>query len=120
MLKKCRICQNEKPIEEFQKRTSTTYRNECKDCFREIQNNFYNKVREFVRDYKVSNGCSICGEKRHHTCLEFHHVNAEEKDEQFDNNSTKWSKARWEDEIKKCVILCATCHRLVHAGVLKI
>jgi len=58
--------------------------------------------------------CGICGYSKTLKALEFHHLNKDEKDFTF----SKWNKvARWEKlvkEAKKCVLLCANCHREVH------
>lgn len=61
--------------------------------------------------------CGICGYNKTLKALEFHHLDPNEKDFTF----SKWDKvAKWEklvDEVKKCVLICANCHREVHYGI---
>lgn len=57
--------------------------------------------------------CAICGYDKCPSAFDFHHVDPDEKD------FVVSSKSSWEiiePELQKCVLLCATCHREVHAG----
>lgn len=57
--------------------------------------------------------CVICGYDACPSAFDFHHVDPAEKD------FVVSSKSSWEaiePELKKCVLLCANCHREVHAG----
>lgn len=61
--------------------------------------------------------CAICGYSKCSAALDFHHINPEEKD----GYGTGALKAHWSfeknlPELDKCVLLCARCHREVHAG----
>lgn len=57
--------------------------------------------------------CCKCGYCKNYAALEFHHLNPNEKD-------FVWAKLReltWfkiTEELKKCVLLCANCHREEH------
>lgn len=57
--------------------------------------------------------CKHCGYDKHYGALEFHHNNPKEKD-------FVWTKLRlksWDkitNEIDKCTLLCANCHREEH------
>ena len=65
--------------------------------------------------------CRNCGQTFEDCCYDFHHINPEEKDFNISNPQTNgaksWFKIR--DELKKCVLLCSNCHRLVHAGLVE-
>lgn len=65
--------------------------------------------------------CRNCGQTFEDCCYDFHHLNPEEKDFNISNPQTNgaksWFKVR--DELKKCILLCANCHRLVHAGLVE-
>jgi hypothetical protein len=60
-------------------------------------------------------GCCDCGYKKNISALEFHHLNPKEKT--FGIDLRKCSCAKWErlvEEVKKCVLICANCHRERH------
>lgn len=60
--------------------------------------------------------CRNCGNVFDDCCYDFHHLNPNEKDFNISsaqtNGAKTWLKVR--DELKKCVLLCANCHRLIH------
>lgn len=61
--------------------------------------------------------CGICGYSRCIKALEFHHIDPNEKD--FSPGAGRASSKSWESicgELRKCVMLCANCHREVHDG----
>jgi hypothetical protein len=59
--------------------------------------------------------CMICGYDRCVKALEFHHLDPAEKEFQITGKIRSW--ARIVEELKKCVLLCANCHREVHEGM---
>lgn len=72
--------------------------------------------QEFISLLKISKGCSACGENVHPGVLDFHHIGSD-KDL---NISTLVGRnlPKLINEIQKCVVLCASCHRKHHHGVL--
>ena len=77
---------------------------------------FRNRLKERAT-YVLGGKCQICGYDKCIQALDFHHVNPEEKSSDFNANTNRsWQTTR--DEIKKCILLCANCHREVHAGVI--
>ncbi len=61
--------------------------------------------------------CYACGRDGPPALFEFHHWNADEKDFAISDSGIP---RRWTTvvaELAKCVMLCANCHREVHAGV---
>jgi len=71
-------------------------------------------VRTWLRDYKATLACVDCGEA-HPATLDFHHTNPAEKERSLgDIGKYGWSVQKVQDEIAKCVILCANCHRKRH------
>ena len=59
----------------------------------------------------------MCGYNRCPGALEFHHMDPTKKDFSIsvDGMTRAWSKVK--DELEKCVLVCANCHREIHAGV---
>lgn len=66
--------------------------------------------RQYIQDYKMAHGCSVCGYDSCADALEFDHVDREAKDFKL-ANAPSYSWDRIHKEISKCVILCANCHR---------
>jgi len=71
------------------------------------------KVRQMAIEYKGGK-CERCGYDRCLEALEFHHVEKEEKDFGISARgyTRSWTKIR--EEIKKCILLFANCHREIH------
>lgn len=59
--------------------------------------------------------CQICQYDKCHAALELHHVNPEDKEYDFSSTARSWDKVF--SELEKCILLCANCHREIHAGV---
>ena len=72
--------------------------------------------QQYIRRYKELHPCSVCGETRV-PCLDFHHKDPKAKKFDFDK-ATQRSYDKIDHEIKKCVVLCANCHRIEHAELL--
>jgi len=76
--------------------------------------------REFIRSYK-DRPCADCGGTFPSCCMDFHHIDEETKDVAAKRNGSamtailcRRSKARILEELEKCVVLCANCHRIRH------
>ncbi len=74
------------------------------------------KVREMAIAYK-GGVCSICGYDRCMGALEFHHPDPSQKDFSISMDGLTRSWDRVKKEIEKCVLICANCHREIHAGM---
>lgn len=76
------------------------------------------RSRKRTRMINVMGGCcQICGYNKCANALEYHHLDPKAKDFTI---SSKWSRS-WEstcEELKKCILLCANCHREIHAGLI--
>lgn len=57
-------------------------------------------------------GCILCGYNKCKTALEFHHVG----DKSFAIADEKKSASKVISELTKCIVVCANCHREIHAG----
>ncbi len=104
--------------------------NKCKYCSRE-----YEYSRKAGHTKEICNSCHVnrrrkkrkldaiaykggkcvkCGYDEHPTVLEFHHLDPNQKDFTISgNHARKWDLVK--EELDKCILLCANCHRLVHA-----
>ena len=59
------------------------------------------------------NKCSICNYDKCKDALEFHHINPLEKEFGIANRIIRsWVKVK--NELDKCILLCANCHRELH------
>lgn len=68
--------------------------------------------RAWFRDFKKTLKCSKCQES-HWACLDFHHLG--DKDSTVNELVSRMvSKDRVIEEVKKCIVLCANCHRKEH------
>ena len=76
------------------------------------------EIRLFIDEAKASTGCCFCGEN-FPAALDYHHVGDKEGTiAAFRIN--KWDMLVVAAEMAKCVVVCANCHRKVHAGVLSL
>lgn len=70
-------------------------------------------VTEYVRQTKKESSCTICGEKDWR-CLDFHHTDPATKLFGVGHTGTRRLEAV-QAEIAKCKVVCANCHRKLHA-----
>lgn len=67
--------------------------------------------------YVAGEKCAICGYNKCSSALEFHHLNPNEKDFTLATNANI-ATVKALEEIKKCVLVCANCHREIHANLI--
>jgi hypothetical protein len=78
------------------------------------------KVKKLIVD-SMGGSCQVCGYKKCIAALELHHINPQEKDFSFSKvraNNANWAKIV--EELRKCILVCANCHREVHNNDLKL
>lgn len=131
--KKCTKCLEVKILDNyvFKNKAKGTLKSTCKQCDRELRQQYYidNKSRiidkvtennktiklrnqQFVWDYYKNNPCIDCGETNP-IVLEFDHRDGTEKlDNIADIVDRSWSTKRLQEEISKCDVRCANCHRI--------
>lgn len=136
MKKICTACHIEKDMAEFRKdRTQKDgYQPRCKLCVRARSAELYSStykasIRERdaairaanvakILEYKQAHPCVKCGEAEP-ICLDFHHVDGSTKDFALSSGKQRsWAKIL--KEIEKCVVLCANCHRKLHAEIIEL
>ncbi len=74
----------------------------------------YDLISRLTGEEKMKYGCSHCGYNKYAVALDFHHVNRADK---FNNVSSYWRTSmkqfkKIREEWKKCIVLCANCHRI--------
>ena len=72
------------------------------------------KIRAMAVEYKGGK-CVRCEYDRCTEALEFHHTDPVQKDFSISSKGYTRSWKRVQEELDKCVMLCANCHREVHA-----
>jgi hypothetical protein len=128
MPKKCTYCKKQKPLFEFalNKKRKSGLASFCRVCKRAYERKYYStskrrqnsikknkaisrqKTREFVYEYLKTHPCVDCGENDP-IVLEFDHVRGKKRG---DIAALKQiSQRAVEQEIKKCEVRCANCHR---------
>ena len=129
MKKLCTKCKTEKDVSEFYKRSAAKdgLHCHCKDCVNQYDKQrdksklarknrkCRNNKKEWFRELKSTLKCSMCSED-HPATLDFHHKDANSKDKDVSFLAARsYSKQRVLEEISKCIILCANCHRKLHS-----
>jgi hypothetical protein len=71
------------------------------------------KYRDKWREYKATLSCINCGFS-HYAALDFHHVVKSPTNRSVNQLLRKDAYKAAYEEIKKCVVLCANCHRVHH------
>ena len=126
---KCRNCRIDKEDKEYYVRYNGKLDRMCKCCHREYRKEHYKnnkkaykkkakknrelstkKYREYVWDHLKNNPCVDCGESNI-LVLDFDHRDRSEKKH---NISHLWDRGGkvLRDEIDKCDVRCANCHRI--------
>lgn len=132
MTKRCTKCKNNKPVNQFSFKVQALglRHYQCKKCTRELIRNHYNnnkayylektkkqnsknrlEILSFIQDYLLKHPCLDCGEKDP-VVLEFDHKNKKDKLKEV----SLLIRGRYpiqivKEEIQKCDIRCANCHR---------
>lgn len=73
------------------------------------------RIKQKAVEYK-GGSCERCGYNKSNAAMDFHHIDPNEKDCSVSHISNK----KWEyikEELDKCQLLCATCHREVHEEI---
>lgn len=85
-----------------------------KDKRNAANNRWRHQQAERFREFKKTLKCARCPEADW-VCLDFHHLDPAEKDEAVSKLAERVSWERLMEEVKKCIVLCANCHRKEHA-----
>lgn len=110
--KTCTRCNNTYTLDNFHNNRGKK-RCECKKCWNEITKNNLKRIKQMMVD---DNGgkCSICGYSKCLKALEFHHLDPSQKEISLTSKHVKSYSEKVKRELKKCILLCANCHRELH------
>lgn len=116
-MKQCRYCRKLYPESYFGVALTTKdkvyRRHKCKFCYLETKKVRKNNHREWLKNLKLNSKCGRCGNNDYRV-LEFHHLDGKNKDFSISLNYLNLGIEKIMQEIKKCDILCANCHRITH------
>ena len=98
-------------------------RQKCKEYYQANQQRINKQRREerkkrtkFIDDYKLEHGCAICGYNKCAAALDFHHVDGDDKSFRIARGVGSNSMEKVKEEMAKCIVICANCHRELHNG----
>lgn len=74
------------------------------------------KIKAMAVAYKGGK-CMLCGYDKCADALDFHHLNPSQKEFGLGVGGLTRSWSRVKKEADKCILICANCHREIHAGV---
>ena len=75
------------------------------------------RKRTKIKLVEIAGGkCNLCGYDKCISALEFHHLDPNTKEFNVTGSKTTRSFDAMLSEIRKCILVCANCHREVHAG----
>lgn len=110
---KCKTCANDSARANYHKRKSTKEGQEkiAEQRIREAR--FRWKRKQEAVEY-MGNKCFDCNTSFPLPAYDFHHLDPKEKEGNPSHFINKRSDIRWKEELSKCVLLCANCHRIRH------
>lgn len=85
------------------------------DCVKDHRN----KTKLKLVEYKGGK-CQICGYNRCLQALDFHHLDPSKKEFRISQSNVYKDLTKLKLEADKCILVCANCHREIHAGIIKI
>jgi hypothetical protein len=71
------------------------------------------KYKDQWREYKATLACVKCGQN-HPATFDFHHIDSSTKEVSVNRLVKYRAFKRAMEEVKKCLVLCANCHRIHH------
>ena len=113
-MKTCSTCNTEKKESEFYSRKDRkSGQAMCKQCFNSYCIERWKERKKQAVSY-LGGKCVDCNKVYHPNVFEFHHLR--DKDASW-NKVRLWSWNRIKNELDKCVLLCANCHRIRHIAL---
>lgn len=127
-MKICTKCKKSLELSEFHKNVSKSdgLQNQCKSCKKGTDSVYYSGNKDRQKERNNLNRakklellwelkrfpCSDCGKSHHPVAMDFDHI-SEDKEYEIANmirDNRSWSSIL--NEISKCELVCAVCHRI--------
>lgn len=84
-----------------------------------VCNHIKKRKKDLIR--VLGGKCCLCGFDKYPEALEFHHINPDEKEFAINgSNAVTRALDKQLAELRKCILVCANCHRGIHSGYLTI
>ena len=98
-----------------QKRRNAKHYQENKAAYKQRARKAKAELKQWFKDLKSELCCRACGFDTHPCALDFHHQDGSDKDAEVSKLVQNGrSRERILNEIAKCIVLCANCHRIEH------
>jgi len=128
--KTCRSCMKDLPVSDFTvltrlKKSGVKYNCDCKLCRSSLRREQARRVKAEAVKYK-GGACNDCNQVVHQAAFEFHHIDPASKAEKSPTSKVRKEPTHFlqdcknglndkaKQELDKCVLLCANCHRVRH------
>lgn len=98
------------------RKKTRTWHWKCKPC-NVAAVTAYRQKQKATLVQEAGGQCVCCGYNRYYGALEFHHPDPSKKKFAVSGSGSTRSTTKVREEAKKCVLVCANCHREIEAGV---
>lgn len=82
------------------------------------QKTYRQRKLNWMRSIKSNNPCFVCKQKFNPVCMDFHHI--ERTTKKFIISECQYAFKTIVNEIKKCIVVCSNCHRLIEKNLIKL
>ncbi len=109
---------DKKQQQEYMKKYNKKHYAENIDYYRDKNKQLRKDLKQTIKDIKKNGQCKYCGESDS-ICLDFNHKNPKEK--KFNISmapNMRVTRKQLREEIEKCELVCANCHRKLHRNTL--
>ena len=115
--RKIMICQFHGETEFAERKDGNRLRWKCLKCEMQAVQKRREKIKVMAIAYK-GNKCQCCGYNKCPQALEFHHIDPSQKDFGLGAKGYTRSWDKNKEELDKCVMVCANCHREIHYNII--
>lgn len=112
-----RSCQLHGETEFAKRKNGNKIRWKCLKCETEAVQKRREKIKIMAIAYKGGK-CQCCGYDKCVQALEFHHIDPTQKDFGLGAKGYTRSWDKNKEELDKCVMVCANCHREIHYNII--